>query len=112
MDVVVLGAGPVGLMAAMMPPRDGHRVTVLERDGAPAPDANGEELWRGWHRPGVNQFRHPHMLLPAVLRTPAEELPDVAIELTARGRRSPVSSTVRSGSARSPGGNRATNASP
>ncbi|MFE6522944.1 FAD-dependent oxidoreductase [Streptomyces sp. NPDC057794] len=85
MDVVVLGAGPVGLMAAMMLAGDGHRVTVLERDGAPVPDASGDELWRGWHRPGVNQFRHPHLLLPAVLRTLSAELPDVERELETRG---------------------------
>jgi glycine/D-amino acid oxidase-like deaminating enzyme len=35
--ILVLGAGVCGLASALMLARDGHEVTVLERDGAPPP---------------------------------------------------------------------------
>jgi flavin-dependent dehydrogenase len=38
-STIVLGAGPTGLAAGMMLARDGHRVTILERDGAPVQPA-------------------------------------------------------------------------
>jgi 2-polyprenyl-6-methoxyphenol hydroxylase-like FAD-dependent oxidoreductase len=44
-SIVVCGAGPVGLCAAMMLARDGHEVTVLEADPhAASIDAVGS--WR------------------------------------------------------------------
>ena len=36
--IVILGAGPAGLSTAMLLTRDGHEVTVLERDPAPPDD--------------------------------------------------------------------------
>jgi 2-polyprenyl-6-methoxyphenol hydroxylase-like FAD-dependent oxidoreductase len=41
-EVLVLGAGLNGLAAAMLLARDGHRVTVLERDPA-GPDGSAED---------------------------------------------------------------------
>jgi 2-polyprenyl-6-methoxyphenol hydroxylase-like FAD-dependent oxidoreductase len=57
--IVVCGGSVVGLSLAMMLAGDGHRVTVLERDGAPPP----ADPWNGWARPGVGQFHQPHNLL-------------------------------------------------
>jgi phytoene dehydrogenase-like protein len=37
--MIVLGGGVCGLAAGLMLARDGHEVTLLERDAAPAPDS-------------------------------------------------------------------------
>jgi flavin-dependent dehydrogenase len=60
--VVLVGWGVVGLCAAQMLGRDGHQVTVLERDSAPPTDP--EAAWNGWERRGVNQFRMLHYFAP------------------------------------------------
>jgi 2-polyprenyl-6-methoxyphenol hydroxylase-like FAD-dependent oxidoreductase len=81
--VVVCGGGVCGLAAAMLLARDGHEVTVLERDPAPAPVP--EEAWDDWERRGVNQFRLPHFLLPRFHDVAIVELPDVVARLDAAG---------------------------
>jgi 2-polyprenyl-6-methoxyphenol hydroxylase-like FAD-dependent oxidoreductase len=79
--MAILGAGLAGLSTAMMLTRDGHDVTVLERD--PAPPA--EQPWPGWERPGVPQFRLPHYLLPRWWAELRAELPDAAAAVLAAG---------------------------
>ena len=63
-NVLVLGGGVIGLSIAMLLQRDGHQVTVLERDPAPPPPVAGD-AWDGWERAGVAQFHLPHYLQPA-----------------------------------------------
>jgi 2-polyprenyl-6-methoxyphenol hydroxylase-like FAD-dependent oxidoreductase len=80
----VLGAGICGLASGMMLARDGHAVTILERDEGHVPECP-EQAWELWARAGVGQFRQPHFLQPggrAVLET---ELPDVTTALSAAG---------------------------
>jgi 2-polyprenyl-6-methoxyphenol hydroxylase-like FAD-dependent oxidoreductase len=82
--IVIAGAGVCGLAAGLMLRRDGHDVTVLERDPAPLPQSS-EDAWERWERGGVTQFRMAHYLQPlghGVLRT---ELPDVLDALRKAG---------------------------
>ena len=76
-QILVLGAGLGGLTTAMLLARDGHEVTVLERDPAGRRPA-ADEAWDGWERRGVNQFRLPHFMLPRWRAEMRAELPERA----------------------------------
>jgi len=84
MKTIVLGAGMTGLAAAMMLARDGHRVTVLERDPDPVPDTP-EAAWERWRRRGVAQFRQAHLMQARGTQVLEHELPDVRQALEAAG---------------------------
>ncbi|GLZ46396.1 FAD-binding monooxygenase [Actinomycetospora sp. NBRC 106375] len=73
--IVVCGGGMVGLSAALMLARDGHRVTVLESDAQEPPPT--ERAWASWSRRGVAQFRQPHGLFARVRAVLDAELPDL-----------------------------------
>jgi 2-polyprenyl-6-methoxyphenol hydroxylase-like FAD-dependent oxidoreductase len=81
-EIVVAGAGICGLTTAMLLAKDGHTVTVLERDPEPPPTA-AEEAWAGWQRKGVNQFRLPHFFLARFRILLEAELPEVLPALDA-----------------------------
>jgi 2-polyprenyl-6-methoxyphenol hydroxylase-like FAD-dependent oxidoreductase len=82
--IVVLGAGVCGLAAGILLRRDGHEVTVLERDHAPVP-ASAPDAWDGWTRDGVTQFRQAHFLVSLGRQVLQESLPDVLAGLEAAG---------------------------
>jgi 2-polyprenyl-6-methoxyphenol hydroxylase-like FAD-dependent oxidoreductase len=83
-EIVVLGAGLNGLVTAMLLARDGHSVKVLERDEA-APGGDAGTVWDQWQRPGVNQFRQLHFMLPRWRALMQHELPDVVDQVIALG---------------------------
>ena len=82
--IVVLGAGVVGLGAAMLLAGDDHQVIVLERDPAGPPD-DPEAAWEQWQRPGLNQFRLPHAFLGGFREIVDTELPELSRALQAAG---------------------------
>ena len=86
--VIVLGGGVCGLASGLMLARDGHEVTVLERDPAPVPDSP-EHAWEAWERGGVAQFRQAHYLQPRARAVLEAELPDVLDALAAAGADAP-----------------------
>jgi len=82
--IIVLGGGVCGLTVGMLLTRDGHEVTVLERDAAPVPESV-DEAWEQWERDGVTQFRMAHFLQPAGRAVLEEALPDVLQALASAG---------------------------
>jgi 2-polyprenyl-6-methoxyphenol hydroxylase-like FAD-dependent oxidoreductase len=84
MRIVVLGAGICGLVAGLLLARDGHDVTLLERDPAAVPEAP-DAAWEDWARDGVAQFRQAHYLQPRGRAILEAELPDVCDALAAAG---------------------------
>lgn len=82
--ILVLGAGVCGLAAGLLLRRDGHDVTVLERDFEGVPPS-ADEAWDEWPRLGVVQFRQPHYLHSRARLVLEADLPDVARALEAAG---------------------------
>jgi 2-polyprenyl-6-methoxyphenol hydroxylase-like FAD-dependent oxidoreductase len=84
MGILIIGGGICGLGAAMMLARDGHDVTVLERDATDIPDSV-HDCWQRWTRPGVAQFHQPHNFMPGMRHVLEAELPDVQEALARAG---------------------------
>jgi 2-polyprenyl-6-methoxyphenol hydroxylase-like FAD-dependent oxidoreductase len=82
-SIVITGGGVVGLCTAMLMADDGHEVTVLERDPAPAP--RSEDAWDSWERRGINQFRLGHFFMPRFRQEMERELPRVVAALEEAG---------------------------
>ncbi|MCU1466766.1 MAG: putative epoxidase [Actinomycetia bacterium] len=83
MRIIVVGGGIAGLGTALACARDGHQVTVLERDDTPMPpDADAAF---GWQRTGAPQVRHSHAFLARLRNLLRDRAPDVLEALFASG---------------------------
>jgi 2-polyprenyl-6-methoxyphenol hydroxylase-like FAD-dependent oxidoreductase len=82
-SVVVMGAGVAGLASALLVAREGHRVTLIERDelrsGGAAEDSPG------WTRSGIPHFLQPHAFIPRGRSELGQHLPDVYAALLGAG---------------------------
>ncbi|HEX4397554.1 MAG TPA: FAD-dependent oxidoreductase, partial [Trebonia sp.] len=74
--VIVVGGGLIGLATSLLIAKQGHDVTVLERDPEPPPKTP-EEATGSWARPGVMQFRLVNFLMPRGRQLLDEQLPEV-----------------------------------
>lgn len=82
--VVVVGGSVIGLTAAMALARQGHSVTVLERDDAAAPSSKSA-AWSDWDRKGVAQFRQFHAYTALARRLLSTRLSDLYASLLENG---------------------------
>lgn len=84
MDITIIGGGAAALMAALLTARDGHRVTVVERDLLPQ-EATVEDAAASAFRGSAPQIVQPHVLLSLFRLLLRERLPDVYRDLLAAG---------------------------
>jgi 2-polyprenyl-6-methoxyphenol hydroxylase-like FAD-dependent oxidoreductase len=82
-SVIVMGAGVAGLGTALLLARDGHRVTLIDRDDLGAGDS--AQRSPEWARSGVPQFLQPHGFIPRGRSELRRHLPDVYEALLAAG---------------------------
>ena len=78
MHIALLGSGPVGMTAALLLARQGHHITLVDRDPGPVPGQT-------WNRVGVMQFHLPHGFRSQCRRLLEDRLPDVYRAILAAG---------------------------
>ena len=83
MQIVVVGGGVAGLGSALVLARQGHDVTVIERDDTPMPTSADDAF--EWDRRGAPQVRHSHAFLARLTTLLRREHPDVYDALLAEG---------------------------
>ncbi len=62
MNVVIIGGSIAGLITSLAMARDGHKVTILEKDPTPMPETPAE-AFKLWKRHGSPQVMHSHAFL-------------------------------------------------
>jgi len=83
MRVTVIGGGVAGLASALDLVRQGHPVTVVERDDTPMPETADEAF--EWDRRGAPQVRHSHAFLARLRNLLVDNHPDILEALLAEG---------------------------
>lgn len=83
MRIVVAGAGPAGLAAALVLARYGVEVVLLEPD--PPPPVLTDDAMTAWVRPGAPHCRQAHQFMPLARTLLARALPDVHADLLQNG---------------------------
>ena len=80
--LAVVGAGVAGLAAALALARDGHRVTLVERDHVAVGDPRDSLTW---DRRGIPHFLQPHAFIPRGRKELRAVFPDVFASLLQAG---------------------------
>lgn len=83
-NIAIVGGGMAGLLAALLLARDGHRVTVYERDNTDVPDT-ADEAFDKWDRSGAAHARQSHAILARLRQILHERAPDVLQALAEQG---------------------------
>ena len=84
-EIVVVGAGVGGLGSALALSRQGHPVTVVERDPVVPADSAEAAFRQQWDRRGAPQVRHSHAFLALVRNLLRDRAPAVLTDLLAAG---------------------------
>jgi 2-polyprenyl-6-methoxyphenol hydroxylase-like FAD-dependent oxidoreductase len=85
--VLMIGGGMAGLSLALALEGSGKQVVIIERDAAPPEGLAPEDAFENWKRPGVWQFRYPHVFIGRLQGLMRTRYPQLFEELKAAGLR-------------------------